>query len=54
MSNDMRPDVSELKKHAPCTKKKEPPARLPHDKHAGENTLAFPGDVLSTISIYQK
>ena len=32
----------------------EKPALLPHDKHAGENTLAFPGDVLSTISIYQK
>lgn len=26
MSNDMRPDVSELKKHAPCTKKERTPS----------------------------
>lgn len=30
-------------------KKKELPARLPHDKHAGEYTLAFSDDVLSLI-----
>ena len=35
-TSDMKPNVTALKKSRICTKKKEPPARLPHDKHAGE------------------
>ena len=32
-------------------KKKEPPARLPHDMHAGETPSRYPGDILSVIII---
>lgn len=54
----MKPNVDKLRKCQVCSKKKEPSARLPHDKHAGETPSCHSGDILlllySTITLLQK
>ena len=48
-TSDMKPNIDELKATRICAKKKEPPARLPHDKHAGETPSCDPATLFPFI-----